>query len=49
MAILSPFPDLSVLGLLFSSALMVNLKSSSRRKENKDLNNNAYSSYSYVY
>jgi len=49
MAIISPFPDLTALGLLFSSALIMNLKSHSKRKESNDLNTNAYTSYLYVY
>lgn len=48
MAVISPYPDLTALGLLFSGALVMNLKPHSKRKESSDLNTNAYTSYLYV-
>ncbi|SHO78109.1 Hypothetical protein MSYG_2451 [Malassezia sympodialis ATCC 42132] len=48
MAVISPYPDLTALGLLFSGALVMNLKPHSKRKESSDLNTNAYTSYFFA-
>lgn len=45
MTVISPMPDLTALGLLFSSALIMNLKPHSNLKEGEHLSMNAYSSY----
>ncbi|KAL4400588.1 hypothetical protein ACI68E_001906 [Malassezia pachydermatis] len=43
-SVISPLPDLTSLGLLFATALIINIKPHAPKKENTDVASNAYAS-----
>lgn len=47
-SVISPLPDLTSLGLLFATALIINIKPHAPKKENMDVASNAYASLLYV-